>query len=99
MPAVLLTFTRSPVIYNQLNGESPMNDSLPVPSARQLKAFRTWFWISQPTFAAQAGISPTTLVTFEKGPPVSPETRHMIALQCHKMGATFNRDGALVLPV
>lgn len=76
-----------------------MTGDLQIPSSRQIRALRYWLGIHQNEFARAAGIGISTLVAFEKGQKVSPDTLEMIARQVVRMGVAMRKDGAMVLPL
>jgi transcriptional regulator with XRE-family HTH domain len=76
-----------------------MDNQFPIPSPRQIRAIRGWFDMTQAEFADKCGIGATTLVGYENGKRrATPPSLDMIARQVAKMGVTFDRAGALILP-
>jgi predicted transcriptional regulator len=71
---------------------------LTIPSARQLRAVRSWFGLSQTEFARKASIGRSTLVEYEKGHrEIGAVSLQAIGHTLHDMEVEFV-NGAVVLP-
>lgn len=71
---------------------------LHLPSARQLRAIRSWLGMHQSEFASRADVSLSTITDFEKGHrPIGKDTLYSIAKAINDLGVKF-RSGSPVLP-
>ncbi len=75
-----------------------IDTAIKFPSARQLRAVRSWTGLSQPEFGDRAGVSTATITNYERE-AVKPSTDSKLAIGRYiaELGIVFNDDGSVVL--